>query len=105
MPDNATDLLKKAIAAKVADRVAALRHAPAKAEGSEPKTFQFACVQCGATNSVTAEDDDSYRTDDETAETGNSDDENDEPDNDDDPEDRASALAKRLLRAASKPTK
>lgn len=97
MPENATELLRAALR-----RLRESQHAPAKAEGDEHKTFQFECVKCGAVNSVTAEDDDSYRTDDETSQVdGDGDDEND-GDNDDDEFDDSAAgkLAARLLKAA-----
>jgi hypothetical protein len=92
-----SEMLRRAVSA----RVAAIRNA----EGSEPKTFKFECVQCGATNSVTEEDDESYRTSPETSETGNDDDENTGDDDGDDFEDRAAKLAARLLKAANKASK
>jgi hypothetical protein len=103
-----SEMLRKAVAA----RVAAIRNAPA-AEGGH--SYSISCPGCKATIELSEDDLEQYKTDDETSQTDGDPDESldgddpdpddDEPDNDDDPEDRASALAKRLLRAASKPTK
>jgi hypothetical protein len=43
MPENAIELIKKAIAAKVSASVAAHLHS-VRAKGAEPKTFNFECV-------------------------------------------------------------
>jgi hypothetical protein len=78
------------------------KHLPAKAsETDETKTVNFKCSACGAMNSVTAEDDESYRTDESAGETGgDSDDDNTDEDGDDEFEDRVTKLAARLLKAA-----
>jgi hypothetical protein len=90
MADSATDLLSKAIGARIAQR----QHAPAKAE--EGHSYSVECPACKAAIQFSDEDLDRYRTDDETSATGDDDDENDE----DEPEDRASALAASLIKAA-----
>jgi hypothetical protein len=111
MPDNATDLLSKAIAAKIAAR----GQAPVKAEETEEKhshSYKMACPACQAAIQFSDEDLDSWRTSDETSEVDNDDDSNegDDGDADDDGDDslteeekeeygRAS-LAKRLVAAA-----
>jgi hypothetical protein len=78
MPENATDLLRKAIAEKVAERVAALRQSPAKAKGH---SYSITCSGCNSVTQFTDEDLPNYRTDPSTgSDEGNDPDEQQDPD-------------------------
>ena len=103
MPDEATNILSKAIGAKIAAR----GQAPAKAEEPEKThshSYKMSCPSCQATVQFSDEDLDVWRTSDETSETENDDDSNegDGSDGDDEEldEDRKSALAASIIKSA-----
>jgi hypothetical protein len=99
MPDEATNILAKALGAKIAAR----GQAPAKAEAGPEKThghsYKMSCPSCQATVQFADEDLDQWRTSDESSEVDNDDDSNEGEDDDDLDEDRKSALAARLIKA------
>jgi hypothetical protein len=103
MADDATDLLSKAIGAKIAARGQAPVKAEAEPEKKHSHSYKMSCPSCQATVQFSDEDLDGWRTSDETSETENDDDvEEGEEDDDDDEldEDRKSALAASIIKAA-----
>jgi hypothetical protein len=101
MPDNITELLSKAIAAKIASRQPA---PPVKAKGGH--SYSITCNGCKSVTQFTDEDLPNFRTDPETGSTESDEDpEEEDPDGDDNDsefDDRAGALTKRILRASAK---